>query len=234
MTFLEICQRLRLECEIPGSGPTAVTGQSRELTRVISWAASAWEDIQNDRQTWRWMRRPFSLNTVVDTDSYAPTAATDVDAGAAISRFARWLVDDPEDPPLAYLQSAGVAQQFRLNWLPWEHWKWLYRFGTQNATQPIHVAVDPQNKLCLGPKPNGIYVVTGDFQRSIQVLSANGHIPEMPTQFHMLVVYHAMTKYGANSVAPEILARGQLEATRLLGALEMDQLPMLSTGGPLV
>jgi hypothetical protein len=233
MNFLQLAQKLAQECEVPSAGPTDVTTQTGQLKRIVDWTADAYNDIQNRSAVWRWMRRAFTFNTVADDDSYPFTAVTDVDAGAAISRFGHWWAHDEKAPPLAYLQSGGVAGQYRLVWMPWDEFRWIYRFGTQNASTPIYVSVDHQNNLCLGPKPNDVFVVTGDFQRSAQQLAANGDIPEMP-RFHDLIVYTAMVKYGANSVAAETVARGELESKRLLSALENDQLPTLSLGGPLV
>lgn len=234
MTFLQLCQRLRQECEIPGTGPSATTNQTGQMRRLVDWIASAWDDVQRGHSAWRWMRRPFSLNTVAGTDNYAFGSATDVDAGAAISRFSHWWAHDDDDPYLAYLQSVGVAEQYRLVYTPWEYFKWLYRFGTQNNSKPVHVSVDHQNKLCLGPRPDGVYVVTGDFQRGLQVLAADADIPEMPTRFHDLIWRYALHTYGANSVAAELVARAELESARLLSSLEADQLPIITMPEPLV
>ena len=233
MNFLALAQKLRQECEIAGTGPADTTTQTGELQRLVSWVNDAWEDIQNKKTNWRWMRRQFTLNTVLGDGTYASSDATDVDAATTIARFGHWWAHDIYDPYLSYLQSGGVSQQYRLIWLPWEQFRWLYRVGTQNNGQPIHVSVDHKNNLCLGPAPNGVYVITGDFQRSIQSLTADADIPEMPTQFHKLIVYWAMVKYGANSVAAEILTRSQLDGARLMSALEFDQLPQPCLGDPL-
>lgn len=233
-TFLTGAVKLRQNCEIPGTGPTAVAGQTGLLKRVVDWYADAWRDIQNrNNNPWRWMRRPFTLNTVAGDNSYAYTDATDVDATGAISRFAYWWAHDLDDPIRCYLQSGGVSGEYRLVWLPWEQWKYLYGFGSQTNQRPIHVSVDHQNNLRIGPKPDAVYVVSGDFQRSAQELTADGDTPEMPVRFHDLIVYRAMEKYGANSIAAEVFARAQLEGGRLMKALEADQLPRVTFGGPL-
>jgi len=234
MTFLELAKFLRQECEIPGTGPSTVTGQTGQLKRIVDWTAVAWKDIQNLHTNWRWMRRAFTFNTVADDDSYPYTAVTDVDAAAVISRFGHWWAHDCEDPYLAYLQSGGVGGQYPLIYLPWNDFKWLYRRGTQTASTPAYVSVDHQNNLCLGPKPNGVYVVTGDYQRSAQTLTVDADLPEMPTQYQELIGYFGMQKYGANSVAAEVFTRAQLEAARLLSALRDDQLPRMRLGEPLI
>lgn len=234
LTFLELTKFVRQEAEIPSTGPTTVVNQTGELKRIVDWTASAWEDIQNKHQNWRWMRRAFTFNTVASSGSYAPTYVSDVDAGTSITRFGHWWAHDEYDPYLAYLQSSGVGSQYRLIYLPWDTFKQIYRFGTQTASQPVHVSVDHHNNIHLGPAPSAVYVVTGDFNRSLQVLTVDADSPEMPTQFHKLVGYYAMWKYGANSVAAEIVSRSQMEAARLMSALERHQLPMISLGGPLL
>ena len=235
MTFLELAQKLRQECEIPGTGPAAVTGQTGQLKRLVDWINDAWEDIQNRHDNWLWMRRPFTFNTVLDDDTYAYGDVTDVDAGAAITRFGRWLVQDRCDPYLCYLQSGGIGGQYRLIYQPWADFRHLYKFGNQTTLNgvPQFISVDPKLQIVLGPKPNGVYVVTGDFQRSMQTMTADEDLPEMPAQFHKLNVYWAMQKYGANSVASEIYARATQEANRMMRALEANQLPDMPLAGPM-
>lgn len=233
MNYLELAQKLRQECEIPGTGPSAVTGQLGQLKRVVDWTKDAYRDIQIRYPNWRWMRKPFTFNTVADDDTYEYGDVTDVEAGVAIARFSRWRVDDPCDPPLAYLQSGGVGGQYRLVFMPWDYFKQVYKIGTQNASSPIHITVDPANRLLIGPKPNGVYVVTGDFQRGAQILAANDDTPEMPSDYHELIVYWAMRKYGANTVAQEILARANTEGVSMMRNLEINQLPAVGMAEPL-
>lgn len=235
MNFLALVQRLRSECEIPGTtAPSTVVGQSGQLLRLVNWIAASYEDLQNAKDHWRWLRRPFTFNTVANDDSYAYTDATDVDATGAITRFSHWWAHDEADQYQCYLTASGVSAQYRLIYLPWEQFKFLYRFSTQTASTPINVSVDHQNNLVLGPKPNGIYTVTGDFQRSMQTLALDADIPEMPLAYHMLIVYRAMEKYGSNSVAAEVFARAQLESARLMNALTLNQLPMMGVAAPLI
>ena len=236
MNFLALAQKVYQECKFPSgtaARPTAVTGQSGQLKRIVDWTADAYKELQRLHPNWRWMRRAFTLNTVLGDGIYAFGDATDVDVGVAISRFSRWWLNDLYDQPKSYLSSSGVSVEYRLIWLPWESFKYLYRIGTQNNGKPVHISVDPQNNLVLGPKPDGVYVVSGDFQRGVQVLAADGDTPDMPADYHDLIVYYAMEKYGANAVAAETFARARLEAHRSLRALELNQLPDICIAPPL-
>lgn len=233
MNFLQLAQFLRQECEISGVGPSTVVAQTGQLKRIVDWVATGYEDIQNKYTNWRWLRKAFTVNTVIGDGEYAFGDCTDVDATGVITRFNHWWAHDECDPYTAYLQASGVAAQYRLIYLPWEEFKWLYRFGTQNNGIPMYVSVDHQNNLCLAPKPDAVYVIGGDFQKGPQVLALDADTPEMPAAYHKLIGYYALEKYGANSVAAEVFARAQLESARLMSALSMNQLPMMGMAGPL-
>lgn len=234
MTFLEIVKFLRQECEIPGTGPTTIVSQAGQLKRLVDWCIAAYEDIQNEHDDWRWLRKAFTFDTADSDGIYVYGDLTDVEDSAAISRFSHWWMHDEEDPWLCYLTSGGVGGEYHLTYLPWDQFRWLYRRGTQNDSQPIHISVDHADQICLGPVPNGIYTVTGDYQRSPEVLAADATVPEFPPEFHKLIPYTAMVKYASNSVAPELIARAQFEEGKLMSRLERRQRPVIEVGDPLI
>lgn len=233
-TYLVLSQHLRQEVEGGGTGPSAVTGQSGEAARYVKWIADAYTELQQRRE-WNWLRSEFSVNTVADDDSYAGTDCTDTRLSASVTRFSRWITHDDcgYSNIKAYLQSGGVSGEYWLTPLSWAEFRNIYKIGSQTSGQPHHFAIDPQNNLRLGPKPSAVYVVTGEYQMSPQILAADGDTPEMPSQFHELTVYEAMEKYGASSIAPEVLARAQNEGGRMRNALMRNQLPKVSFGSPL-
>lgn len=209
------------------SQPSAVTSQTGEAQRLVDDYIDAYTEIQN-KHPWRWLRRGFTFNTTSGDDSYAYGDVTDVDAGTAIARFSEWRLSDPRDPPKIYLTSTGVSGERWLVYIPWEDFKRIYKIGSQssNTSAPAHISVDPLDNIVLGPSPNGIYTVTGDFIRSAQILAADADIPEMPTQFHNLIVYKAIEKYAIyEEVAPQILAYAQSESKRMMRQLENNQCP---------
>lgn len=235
MNFLAICQRLRQECGVPGTGPTTVVGQAGELKRIVDWAAAAYDELQGRHPHWRWLRSAFTVNTVLGDDTYAYGDCTDSIYGGAIARFRRWWPHDADGLSNAkiYLQSAGVGGERWFPYLPWNHFRSLYRIGTQNNGQPAHFTIDPLNNLVIGPKPDGVYVMTGEYQRGNQTLAADADIPEMPVDYHMLIVAMGMERSGRFNAASEVFNGGGLEGGRLLRQLELEQLPQMTLGGPL-
>lgn len=236
MNFLEIVQRLHSETQSgTGSRPSTVVSQSGDLKRLVDWAASAYKDIQQRHPNWQWLRSEFTFNTVALDDTYAYTDCTDVEAAATISRWRSWWPFDDMGcfNVRIYLQSGGVGGQGYLPFIPWRDFRALYKHGTQNAAQPAHCTIDPQGRWVIGPKPDAVYVVSGEYQKSSQVLALDADTPEVHTDYHELVVYWAMEKYGASKVSVENFNRAQLEGGRLMRALELKELPQLAVAGPL-
>lgn len=236
MNLLGIVQSIHQEAALPGAAPTTVAGQSGRAADLVRWAIEAYNDIQRERNgRWKWLRRKFTLNTVADTISYAYTDCTDVDAATPIARFRDWHFDENE-PPLIYLVSDGQSTERKLTIHPWAEFRDDYQVGTHTSAYPGWISRDVLNKLYLGPKPDGIYLVSGDFWRSNQILADDNDIPEMPTDYHMLIVYRAIVKYGFNIVAQEKLARARTEGEPLWNGLVQNQhhgLWSLTTSGPL-
>lgn len=235
-TYLELCQSLRQECYTSYSNqPTTVVGQTGAMANVVTWISKSYKDIQLRYSNWRWMRSNFTVNTVASTDSYAYAACTDTKTSAAISRFANWWAHDSADPFKCYLTSGGVAGQQWLSYVPYEDFRARYKFGVQQSMtgQPCYVSVDDDEKIVIGPNPDAIYTISGSYQRGPQILAVDADEPDMPSRFHDLIVYWAMQRYAIKAVAPEVLARANLEGGRILRALEQSQLPQMRLGAPL-
>ncbi len=228
MSFLTLCSDLRQETTDSGTGPTTVVSQTGELGRFVKWIKDAWTEIQQEREDWLWMRKSFTCPTVASTGAYAYTACTDTVTTVAIARFARWYTGQFDWK--CYLTSTGVSGEYFLQWMEWDDFRRLYRIGTQTDGPPAYVSMDPTQKFVLGPAPDAVYTVSGDYQIGPQIMAADADIPEMPTRFHNLIIFEAMAKYGGNRVAPEAMLRAVAEGGRLRSALEMNQLPAMSYG----
>ena len=234
-SYLALCQKLRRECGIAGSGPNTVVGQTGMMEKIVNWVADSYLDIQLRYPNWRWMRSNFTVIASASDDTYPFLDCTDDKTSAAINRFAQWWANDRLDPFKIYLTSAGVANQGWMNYLPYENFRALYKFGPQQSVtgQPFHVSVDDDDQIVIGPKPNGTYTLQGSYQRGPQILVADANEPDMPGRFHDLIVYYAMERYATHSVAPEVLARAIREGGRIMRALEQSQMPQIRFGRPL-
>lgn len=231
-TYLELFQSAKRNCRLTGTAPTTVTGNLGVLDRLSHWVADAYTELQN-RHNWRWLRHEFTLPLVASTSQYEYTDCTDSETAATIARFKRWWLNDTEDPPKAYLTATGVSGEYWLSYTPWESFKSVYLRNFTSESNPAVCSVDHLNRINVGPTPDDAYTLTSDYQLSPQVLSLNADVPEMPSQYHMLIVYLAMQKYGLIEGAPEVLAMGQSEGNRMLRQLEIDQLQRMRLAVPM-
>ena len=194
----------------------------------MTWIADEYTEFQQEKD-WKWLHKYFTVSATSGDGEYAYTDCTDTVTTTAIDRFSKWHKYEFS----CYLSSAGVGSEYPLKLMEWEDFRRRYRYGTQTNSSPCHVSVDNNLNIVLGPIPNATYVVLGGYQRGPQILAADGDTPEMPSRFHKLIVYDAMTRYGANSIASELLVRAAGEASRLRFALMREQLPAISAGDAL-
>lgn len=224
MNKLALVRRLARECRMTASStvPSTTISQTGNLLDAVTWLDDAWNELQLSNY-WQWMRSRFTLNTVASDHTYAYGDCNDETTGTPITRFREWLVNDPIDPVTIYLQSSGVGTQGYVWYMPWELFRMNYRIGTVIESVPCHITVDPQQNIVLGPTPNDIYVVAGGYWKSPQEMTLDADIPELPTYYHLLLVYQAMMKYAGSESAAEIMARALREGGPLRNQLQHDQ-----------
>jgi len=222
--FLDLVQLLHYEAKLPGAPPDAVTGQSGRAADLVRWTAEAWNDLQREKDgRWKWRLSDWTFDSAADDADYTYGEITDVDAAAVITRFHAWEFDE-EAPPLIYLVSDGKATENELPVLDWFDFRRLYIKGTHTSAPPTCISVKPNNNtLYLGPTPDDIYRITGNYWKSIQTLVADADTPEMPSDYHVLIVYRALQKYAYNIVGQEVLARANAEGMPLYDALINNQ-----------
>ncbi len=219
MTFLQLCQRMILECAISGTMTTTV-GQTGEFLRVTTWVNQAWIDIQTERQTWTFMRSSqlngggVSFATVAGQAIY-PLGTGAGTVGVAETAFDSWLPRTFRDQTTA----SGVQDQFFIKCISYDAWRDAYAYGAQQTvtTRPIVIAVGPENEICVGPFPTSTYTLTGDYYRAPAVMALDADTPtNLPAQYQMMIVWRAMRDaYGQYEAAPEVLARATSNYRRI-------------------
>jgi hypothetical protein len=223
LNLLTIVQSLHHEAKLAGAAPSTVAGQVGRAADLVRWAIEAYNDIQRDRDgKWKWLKGDWYLDTVAATASYAYTAVNDTDAAVAISRFRAWDLDEREKP-LIYLSADGQSTQRELEVWDFRDFRYRYIRATHTAAYPGMIAAKANDKLFLGPTPDAVYRVTGNYWKNIQELAVDADIPEMPADFHMAIVYRALIKYGFDSVSPEVLSRAEVDGKSLWESLVNNQ-----------
>jgi len=226
-TFLQLCKDLRREAGIAGTGPAGTTTQTGENERLVEWINAAWLSIQQLHDEWRFMRGSDSLTTVNGTKNYAYTDF------AAISAFRRWLPDTFR----CYITATGVSDEQDMVYVPYREWRDVYGFASNTTTtgRPTHFTIRPDDTIDLYPIPDATgYTVTADYQKAATELSGDSDEPELPSEFHNLIVWRALMHYGMFESAGEVVARARDEYHRTLTQVRKSQLPECYIAGPLV
>lgn len=222
MNFLQLCQRVAMECGVSLTGPTAVTSQVGRLGQIVKWTALADMDIQTLHDNWNFMRSSFTLSTTAGDGKYAFGDCTDTAAAAAITRFRDWCKDTPLK---AYKTASGVGSEIDLAYLCYADWYARYNLGNQTDSPPRFWSEHPDRSLLLAPKPEASYTVSGDYWKSALEMTADADEPLFPSDYHMAVVYRAMMKYGRYAGASEVYNDGATEYRRVLNEMRRTQLP---------
>lgn len=223
MTYLQMCSRLRQEVGGAGTGPTSVTAQVGELKRIVDWVATADMDIQRLHNEWKFMRGSFTLNAVADDYSYAYG-----DTVVPITNFRDWRWTTFK----IYLSSAGVGSEVELPYVDYQVFVDL-RVGTQSTGQPQVFTVGNAMEILLWPTPNATYVISGEYQKSVSKMTADGDLPAYPGEFSMLAVYKAMMNYGRFTGAAEVYQDGRDQFRTMIRQMRRTQLPKTTAGRPL-
>lgn len=223
-TFLQLAQRLRQEVGGAGTGPSAVTNQVGEYKRIVDWIATSDEEIQQEHDEWKFMVGDFAINTVADDGSYS-----DSDCVTPITDLRNWKTETFK----IYLSATGVSDETPLFYMDYQTWYEIYNTGSQTSSRPMYFTIGNDMSIKLGPAPNAVFRVSGEYQKSVTTLAASADEPTYPDEYHMLPVYLGMMKYGRYTGASEVYSDGERLYRKLLRRMERTQLPMVRMARPL-
>lgn len=229
MIYLQLVQSLSRECGVsgPSSGISTVANASGEAKRLCDWIAQSWREVQLEHAEWMWMLKDVQFDTVLHQQAYPPA-----DAPLSLTDFQRWDVNSFR----SYITATGIGSEMFVMPQDYKEFRDYWMFGARRTTygRPISLTVRPNDKaLMIGLAPDQTYTMIGQYYSKPTTLSADADEPEMPDQFHMIIVYRAMIHYGMYEAAPEVVQRGENMYNEMLLRLEIDQLPPVTTAGPL-
>lgn len=220
MTYLQLFQRAHQESGIAGAQPSAVTGQTGKLLKLVNWVADAWTQIQLERDNWLFMWKEFTFDTIADTRDYLA-------ADYGITDLHKWDVNSL----LIFKTSLDTTDQNFLFYEPYRDWRRNNRQGmtARPTDRPQKFTILPNNKLRFEPMSDVAYTIEGEYKRVAQLFTADADVPtNLPDDFHMIIVWQALKFYGFYEDAPDVLDMAETFYDNLLVRLEEDQLPDMS------
>lgn len=226
-TFLELVQRTRRECQVEGSGPSAVSTATGIESDLVGWVAEACREIQKLHQDWQFLRASTSWLTKSGQAIYTPTQC-----GIPSGKISYWERHTFRN----FHTATGPSSAIHMSELSYNSWRDQYFFGSQLdvRTRPTSFAIDPVGKgVCLGPLANADYTITADYFSGPIVLTDDSDVPVIPNDHIMTIVYKAMMAYGEAENATEIYHRGSKQYAKAITDLEIAYLPPTCNAGAL-
>ena len=172
MTFLELCQTVRQEVGVSGTGPTTVLNQEGQLKVIIDFVADADFQIQILWDDWDFLWAQYS--STLSTGTAAPATSKPTDLGT-------W------DMRSFYLDYTTNNSAF-LTPLPYTNWRTDYRQGVATNSLPTYVVVQPDKNIFVDAPPDKAYTITADYWKVPTRMAANTTVSPIPEQFHRVII----------------------------------------------
>lgn len=179
---------------------TTVVGASGRQEKIVQWVIQAWQDIQNERRDWTFLRSQFSAPLTIDQAGY--TAAE-----LNITDFSSWGRDLMNETPFSiYDTTIGRGDETPLKLIPYRDWLRMFDIGAPDSMRPLYVAIGYDNKLYFGNPPDKAYTARGWCRKAIQTLAADTDEPVITEDYHMAIVWRALMLLQQSDEAPDAYA----------------------------
>lgn len=211
MNYLQLAQRAHAECGLSGTGPQSSTNQTGVNAKLVAWAAQAWDEMQAEREDWRWAWREDAIETVAEQASYSLPGLLP-EYGVLIENTLHI-----GGAPLAKTAYAEFSQ--------------VYERGSAPVGKPVFYAVAPDRSIRLAPTPDATYTLTLQHYAKPQPLVSGSDTPALPEQYHMALVYRTVMLYAAHDDHPQLFQDAALNYERWLRRIMATETPQVATSG---
>lgn len=230
MNYLELCKKVaQISGTIAGlpnfDDVRDATGRLAKLTGCVS---DAWMNIQNERTDWLWQRKHFTSPLIIGQAVYT---STELGLGSVNA----WTKDRYGFHPFSLYDTAvGKADEGVISYIDYDVWREMYGRGVHDANRPNQWSVDPSTRnLLVGATPDKAYTLAGEYRAGAFELVDNDDIPDMPVEYHRVIVFEAIRLLSMGDEAYQPMAAMETEYRRLRNGLINNQTPDVSmSGGP--
>lgn len=181
-----MCQRVRQECGVQGTGPSTVLNQKGELAQIVSWVNEAYQSIQRLWEDWTFLWTEESLTVTANTGDYVTNP------------LLRAVNEDA-----VYFTPTGDSQ-YRLYPMEYHDYR-ADRTSYTTAGTPAYFTILPSGVMRLLPTPdtNGTLDLEGHL--AAEALTNDADVPVIPATHHMTIVWRACMYWAAFNEATELL-----------------------------
>lgn len=211
MNFLELCQRVRQESGISGTGPESVLNQKAILQKVVEWVRQADLDIQRLHGDWFFLWRMGTANLTAGVASYSGQSL-----GLTGSLQDLLVLEINGYPLRRYSWKQYKAARYQITGLP----------GT-----PSCYTVRPDNMILVSPAPRENMAATAEYSIEIQPMVDDGDFSLIPEKFHDVILQKALMYYASNEEDNSLYQVASMRYENALSELANDQLPTVDFVG---
>jgi len=208
-TYLEICQSVRAQAGIAGSGPSNVQNQVGIYANVVRWVDEAYNEIQTLHPNWNFLYSQRTLTFPSGFNSYP----------VLLSEGLREIAND------SYVWQFQLGRKTRLEYLPWHIYKNADRFLEDETGSPEVITADPSGNLVIWPTPDEDYQITFEGFIVPDVMDISSDIPIIPAQYHDLIKLKALMKYSENFTADTVYRSADTNFRLMLRKMQFSELP---------
>lgn len=202
MNFRELCQGYVKELGIAGGvGPSTVANQTGEMANVVRWIADAALWIDNLWRDWKYLWTEYT-GTLTGQSLL-------LDDVREIDRSSVWL-------------DHGTVNARNLTFMEWSALR-EYRNRTTQTGTPVYFSVAPNKALYLD-RPVTNQSIRFEYWKRPTRLTEDGDIPDLPEEYHRIILARAAIMYGNREAASEIISGMEAEYIDLLDKLQSAEL----------
>lgn len=218
MDLLALTQRLWSESGRLGPGPSAIVGLQGDQLRAANKIRDAWRNLQLERdKLWSWMRRSTRIPLSVGVGSYTA-------AGASLTDHWKWWPETMRYQPNVMDAPTAGNRLSAMTWLPYDEFREIHLSTPVSPGLPVDWSVAPNNTLLVGPAPQtaGMHLEI-DYLTKPTELVLGSDTPNMPEEYHMLLVWMGLEQQAATDENQPEIIRAQRNARLIKSALMTDQ-----------
>lgn len=206
MTFLELCQRVRQESGISGSGPITVVNQQAILAKVVEWVKQADLDIQRLQPDWTFLWRMGSATLQEDVRQYST-----LDLGLVnVNRITRIFIDGQT-----------------LTELPWELFRNRGFLTAADKQRPTVYTFRPDGLMQVFPVPDVAYALDVEYSVLPTALVDDTDVSAIPERFHDVIMHKALMYYASHEEDSMLLQVATMRYNDALAELASNSLPRM-------
>jgi len=208
-TVIELVRTLRLLSGMQGTGPTTIVDAQGVEQVLVQFVKDAYTDIQNLRVEWTHLENSRTFSTVAGKSTYTYLEIF----GTATPNFKKANLQ-------SFIITDSNGKKYYLRYLDPEVFEARYLNDTGIQGLPTEFTIDTAAQtMTFKSVPRGVFSVKFRYWEKPEVLTSDTQTPKLPSHFHNLILYKALSKVAVYLNAPHLYQEYAAETAKMEGQL---------------